>query len=113
MDRPMLSYVPTTTWGIADMEIVDVVPAEGSLRDLGFDVHALIHCGWDERVPIAFLTTGDRKELRQFRKLVGKTVPIEMMGWPRKKGRFEPDMLRLRRVRALRKAWYTPRTRVV
>jgi hypothetical protein len=100
-----------TTWAAADMEIVDLVPAEGDLRDLGLDVHAVIRCGWDNHVPIAFLTAGDRKEIKQFRKLIGTTVPIEMVGWPRKKGRFEADSIRLHRVRTLRKAWYSPRVR--
>jgi hypothetical protein len=109
MDRPILHYVHTTTWAAADMEVVAIVPAEGGLRDIGMDIYAVIQTGVDDGVPIVFMTFND--SVKHFRKLVGTTVPIEMTGWLRKKGRFEPDSLRLHRVRALRKAWYTPRAR--
>lgn len=112
MDRPILDHVHTTTWAVADMEVVAIVPAEGSLREIGVDIHAVIQTGASEGIPIVFMSYNDRS-VKHLRKLIGTTVPIEMTGWLRKKGRFEPDMLRLHRVRALQKAWYTPRARSV
>lgn len=105
MDRPVLPDAHTTTWSSADMEVVALTD-----HHLGIDVQAVLYTGGGPGVPIVFLVTSMR-DSKRLKSLVGKTVPVKMIGDLDRRGNFTPEMLQMHREKPFDGAWFSPRAR--